>query len=133
MNIGSEIEVRSEWMPAPIYRAPRHELDFGLLKISLDEEQLSRIRSTRAPLKLSLLTASHASSPVPIIAGFVLVDARTVIGSVGQQVSKQWYRFCKYLCILKIFSFFSLSEIVYNLYNHVVNGDLCMKIILKVL
>lgn len=88
--LGAELKAQTQWLPAPIYRAPRHELDFGQIRLAIEEDQLNRIKNTRAPLKLNLLTASKPNPPVSISAGFVTVDSRSLTSCEAKLLSKEW-------------------------------------------
>eukprot|EP00474_Spongospora_subterranea_P010084 CRZ10542.1 hypothetical protein [Spongospora subterranea] len=91
-TIGSDFSTVSDWFPAPVYKASRHELDFGIIELEMSALHLSKLKNVRSPLKLALLAAPSPLSPIPIIAGFVLIDYRTFISGSKYEIPKQWYR-----------------------------------------
>lgn len=85
------INTSTGWLPAPASRAPRVELDFGVLEATLSADQFAAFKASRSPMKLMLLAAQTRNAAIGAAVGFVVVDGRTIVGSVGRDTVRQWF------------------------------------------
>ncbi|XXQ31117.1 DUF3668 domain-containing protein [Plasmodiophora brassicae] len=86
------INTSTGWLPAPASRAPRVELDFGVLEATLSADQFAAFKASRSPMKLMLLAAQTRNAAIGAAVGFVVVDGRTIVGSVGRDTVRQWFK-----------------------------------------